>query len=141
MKQRGLKLNLILCLPVRIRTKWIICNNIPLLWRIIKDFGFLVAWRIIRPSYKWRSFIHTQNIHICMWIIWRRFHLETSSIESWKTLKPWWRAEKLTNGMSVLTYMKNRKEFQMKTCYIPRDNNQSPIHQFLSICNFQFCWP
>ena len=122
------------------RTKWIICNSIPLLWSIIQDFGFLVCWNM-RAGHKRRSFIHTQNIYICMWIIRWRLYLETIPIEPWKMMNSWAIVKSLTNDMPVVQSTKNKKEFQMKTYYIPRDSNQSPIHQFLSICNFQFCSP
>ena len=135
--KNDLKLHLILYLH-RSRTKWIICNKIPLLWRIIKYFGFLVV-RTIRASDKWRPIIHTQRMDISMWIIWRRLHLDTISIEPWKIVNSWFIEEQLTNGMPVLKNTKNKKEFQMRMFYIPRDNNQSLIHQFCSICNFQFC--
>ena len=98
--KNDLKLNLILYLRVS-RTKWIICNKIPLLWSIIKDFSFLVGWRV-RASHKRRSFIHTQNIDISMWIIWRWLHLDTISIKPWKIVKSWHIEEQLTNGMPGL---------------------------------------
>ena len=118
--KNGLKLHLILYLPGS--RKWIICNSIPLLWSIIKDFSFFVGRRN-RASYKGRSFIHTQNIHISMWMIWRRLHLDTISIEPWKIVKSWFIEEQLTNGMPGLKILENKKEFQMRRCYIPRNNN------------------
>ena len=142
MNKKWLKLYLILYLRVS-RTKWIICNKIPLLWSIVEDFGFLVVTLIIRTSYKRRSFIHTQSIHPWMWIIWRRLHLDTFSIEPWKIVKSWFIEEQLTNDIRPgnTNDTKNIKEYQMRMYYIPHENNQSTIHEFLLICNFQFCSP
>ena len=47
----------------------------------------------------------------------------------------------LTNDTFVLRIAKSKKEFQMNTYYILHKNNQSPIHQPCSNCNFQFCSP
>ena len=64
-------------------SEWIVSYHVPLLWWIIKNFSFLVVWAA-RACHKWPSFVHTQSVYTCMWIIWRRLCFEINSIESEK---------------------------------------------------------